>query len=50
MILMTSTQAASAAAIFIGDNKEAVTAVRSDGRGNCSKDGGLYARSKVRGA
>jgi hypothetical protein len=29
-------QAVSAAAIFIGDNREAVTALRSDGRRNCS--------------
>jgi hypothetical protein len=47
---MTSTQAVSAAAIFIGDNMEAVTAFRSDGRRNCSKDEGLCAHAKVRGA
>jgi hypothetical protein len=47
---MTSAQAVFAAAIFIGDNTEAVTAFRSDGRGNCSKGAGLYARAKVQGA
>jgi len=47
---LTSAQAVSAAAIFIGDNREAVTAFRSDGRRNCSKAGGLYARAKVQGA
>jgi hypothetical protein len=47
VLWLTSVQAVSAAAIFIGDNKEAVTAFRSDGRGNCSKDEGLYARAKV---